>query len=162
MMPSTWPVNWLSKQFRVGLPELVTAIKGNGKTTKETPTTITITTIITTTITATKTTTITNNKTRVRKLPGPMLQPQLRIEVILGIYQSATITTFTIVGDALQSVRSAKELVIWRNIVELYFQVNVMISCRMRRVMGVVRKDILRTSVLRQGTSIMRELVREL
>ncbi|GJU14858.1 putative reverse transcriptase domain-containing protein [Tanacetum coccineum] len=40
--------------------------------------------------------------------------------------------------------------------------VHVMISCRMRRVMGVVRKDILRTSVLRQGTSIMRELVREL
>ncbi|GJW80866.1 putative reverse transcriptase domain-containing protein [Tanacetum coccineum] len=29
---------------------------------------------------------------------------------------------------------------------------------KMRRVMGVVRKDILRTSVLRQGTSIMREL----
>ncbi|GJV67183.1 putative reverse transcriptase domain-containing protein [Tanacetum coccineum] len=41
------------------------------------------------------------------------------------------------VGDALQSVRSAKELVIWRRIVELYFQVHVMISCRMRRVMGV-------------------------
>ncbi|GJW04056.1 putative reverse transcriptase domain-containing protein [Tanacetum coccineum] len=55
-----------------------------------------------------------------------------------------------------------KELVIWRRIVELYFQVHVMISCRMRRVIGVVRKDILRTSVLRQGTSIMRELVREL
>ncbi|GJU56394.1 putative reverse transcriptase domain-containing protein [Tanacetum coccineum] len=36
------------------------------------------------------------------------------------------------VGDALQSVRSAKELVIWRRIVELYFQVHVMISCRMR------------------------------
>ncbi|GJY85472.1 reverse transcriptase domain-containing protein [Tanacetum coccineum] len=63
-MPSTWPVNWLSKQFRVGLPKLVTAIKGNGKTTKETPTTITITTTITTTTTtATETTTITNNKT---------------------------------------------------------------------------------------------------
>ncbi|GKE51172.1 putative reverse transcriptase domain-containing protein, partial [Tanacetum coccineum] len=30
-----------------------------------------------------------------------------------------------------------KELVIWRRIVELYFQVHVMISCRMRRVMGV-------------------------
>nr|GEX69064.1 hypothetical protein [Tanacetum cinerariifolium] len=41
MMPSTWPVNWLSKQFRVGLPELVKEIKGSGKTTKETPTTIT-------------------------------------------------------------------------------------------------------------------------
>ncbi|GJR46812.1 putative reverse transcriptase domain-containing protein [Tanacetum coccineum] len=31
-----------------------------------------------------------------RKLPGPMLQPQLRIEVMLGIYESATIATFTI------------------------------------------------------------------
>ncbi|GKG20283.1 hypothetical protein Tco_0380084, partial [Tanacetum coccineum] len=27
MMPSTWHVNWLSKQFRVGLPELGKAIK---------------------------------------------------------------------------------------------------------------------------------------
>ncbi|GKA07276.1 putative reverse transcriptase domain-containing protein [Tanacetum coccineum] len=34
---------------------------------------------------------------------GSMLQPQLRIEVMLGIYQSATVATFTIVGDALQS-----------------------------------------------------------
>ncbi|GJY37763.1 putative reverse transcriptase domain-containing protein, partial [Tanacetum coccineum] len=31
-----------------------------------------------------------------RKLPGPMLQPQLRIEVMLGIYQSETVATFTI------------------------------------------------------------------
>ncbi|GKF93126.1 hypothetical protein Tco_0279845 [Tanacetum coccineum] len=83
-----------------------------------------------------------SNKKKYKNLPMPMLQPQLRIEVMLGIYQSATIATFTIVGDALQSVRSAKELVIWRRIVELYFQVHVMISCRMRRVMGVVRKDI--------------------
>nr|GEX34759.1 hypothetical protein [Tanacetum cinerariifolium] len=74
MMPSTWPVNWSSKQFRVRLLELVKAIKGNGKTTKETPTTITPTT----TKTRTETTTITNNKTGGRKLPGPMLQPQLR------------------------------------------------------------------------------------
>ncbi|GKF78199.1 hypothetical protein Tco_0230669, partial [Tanacetum coccineum] len=108
--------DWLSKQFRVGLPELVKAIKGSGKTTKETTT-------------ATETTTITSNKTGGRKLPGPMLQPQLRIEVMLGIYQSATIGTFTIVGDAFQSVRSAKELVIWRRIVELYFQVHVMMMC---------------------------------
>ncbi|GKF67374.1 hypothetical protein Tco_0197053, partial [Tanacetum coccineum] len=48
------------------------AIKGNRKTTKETPTTITITTTITTT-TTTETTAITNNKTGGRKLPGPML-----------------------------------------------------------------------------------------
>ncbi|GKF84703.1 putative reverse transcriptase domain-containing protein [Tanacetum coccineum] len=79
MRQSTWPVNWSSNQFRVGLLELVKAIKGNGKTTKETPTTITITT----TTTATKTTTITNNKTGGRKLPGPMLQPQPRVDVML-------------------------------------------------------------------------------
>ncbi|GKB47897.1 putative reverse transcriptase domain-containing protein, partial [Tanacetum coccineum] len=91
--PSTWPVNWSNKQFRVGLLELVKAIKGNGKTTKETPTTITPTT--TTTTTATETTTITNNKTGGRKLPGPMLQPQLRVEGMLGIYQSATVVTLT-------------------------------------------------------------------
>nr|GEZ52032.1 hypothetical protein [Tanacetum cinerariifolium] len=74
MMPSTWPVNWLSKQFRVGLPELVKAIKRNWKTTKETPPPPPPTT----TTTITETTTITNNKTGGRKLPGPMLQPQLR------------------------------------------------------------------------------------
>ncbi|GKB69611.1 putative reverse transcriptase domain-containing protein, partial [Tanacetum coccineum] len=55
----------------------------------------------------------------------PATSPQLRIEVMLGIYQSATVATFTIVGDALQSVRSAKELVIWRRIVELYFSYEV-------------------------------------
>ncbi|GJU31042.1 putative reverse transcriptase domain-containing protein [Tanacetum coccineum] len=146
---------------RVRLLELVKATKENGKITKETPTTTTITPTTTTTTTVTETTTITNNKTGDRKLPGPMLQPQLR-EGYVESNQSETIATFTIVGDALQSVRSAKELVIWRRIVELYFQVHVMISCRMRRVMGVVRKDILRTSVLRQGNQLMKELVKRL
>nr|GEX22158.1 hypothetical protein [Tanacetum cinerariifolium] len=87
MMPSTWLVNWSSKQFKVGLLELVKAIKRNRKTTKETPTTITSTT--TTTTTTTETTTITNNKTGGRKLPGPMLQPQLRVEnpnVVTGTF----------------------------------------------------------------------------
>ncbi|GJX59370.1 putative reverse transcriptase domain-containing protein [Tanacetum coccineum] len=107
-------------EFRVGLPELVKAIKGNGKTTKETPTTITITTTITTTTTtATETTTITNNKTGGRKLPGPMLQPQLRAGVMLEICQSATVATLTTIGNPLQS---DKELVIGRKIVELGFQ----------------------------------------
>ncbi|GKC02991.1 putative reverse transcriptase domain-containing protein [Tanacetum coccineum] len=58
-----------------------------------------------------------------RKLLGPMLQPQLRVEVMLGIYQSATVATLTIMGDALQGVKSAKELVIRRKIVGLGFQV---------------------------------------
>ncbi|GJW41361.1 hypothetical protein Tco_0067206 [Tanacetum coccineum] len=79
MMPSTWPVNWSSKQFRVGLLELVKAIKGNGRTTKETPPTITpitTTTTTTTTITTTATeTTITNNKTGGRKLHGYCCKP---------------------------------------------------------------------------------------
>ncbi|GJX12673.1 putative reverse transcriptase domain-containing protein [Tanacetum coccineum] len=48
MRQSTWPVNWSSKQFRVGLQESGKAIKGNGKTTRETTITITITTTTTT------------------------------------------------------------------------------------------------------------------
>ncbi|GJZ76357.1 putative reverse transcriptase domain-containing protein [Tanacetum coccineum] len=76
----------------------------------------------TTTTTATETTTITNNKTGGRKLPGPMLQPKLRVEVMLGNYQGATVAILTIIGDALQSVRSAKELVIKRKIAGLGFQ----------------------------------------
>ncbi|GKF18615.1 hypothetical protein Tco_0063533, partial [Tanacetum coccineum] len=111
MIPSTWPVNWLSKQFRVGLPELVKAIKGSGKTTKETTTT------------ATETTTITNNKTGGRKLPEPMMYPQLKIGVMLGIYQGETVATLTTMDNALQSVRSAKEPVIGRKIIGLGFQV---------------------------------------
>ncbi|GJY00112.1 putative reverse transcriptase domain-containing protein [Tanacetum coccineum] len=55
---------------------------------------------------------------------------------------AATVVTFTIVGDDLQSVRSAKELVIWRRIVELYFQMHVMISCRMQYVMGVQNPNV--------------------
>nr|GEW82973.1 putative reverse transcriptase domain-containing protein [Tanacetum cinerariifolium] len=104
MMPSTWLVNWLSKQFRVGPPELVKAIKGSGKTTKETPTTITPTT------TVTETTTITNNKIGGRKLPGPMLQHQLRVAVMQGTYQGATVASLTTMDNVLQSVESAKEL----------------------------------------------------
>ncbi|GJQ92259.1 hypothetical protein Tco_0003398 [Tanacetum coccineum] len=121
MMPSTWLVNWSSKQFRVGILELVKTIKGNRKTTKETPTTITSTT--TTTTIVIKTTTITNNKTGGRKLPGPMLQPQLKVEVMLEIYQGATIATLTTMGNAFQSVESDKELVIRRKIARLGFQV---------------------------------------
>ncbi|GJV66897.1 putative reverse transcriptase domain-containing protein [Tanacetum coccineum] len=44
------------------------------------------------------------------KLPGPMLQPQLRVRVMLGIYQGATIETLTTMGNVLQGVGSAKEL----------------------------------------------------
>ncbi|GJR11306.1 putative reverse transcriptase domain-containing protein [Tanacetum coccineum] len=116
----TWPVNWSSCSSGLGLLELVKAIKGNGKTTKETPTTITPTT----TTTATETTTITNNKIGDRKLPGPMLQPQLRVGVMLGIYQGETVETLTIMDNALQSVGGAKKLVIRRKTAELGFQVN--------------------------------------
>ncbi|GJT66530.1 hypothetical protein Tco_1018010 [Tanacetum coccineum] len=51
-----------------------------------------------------------------------MLQPQLRVGVMLGIYQGATIATLTTMGNALQSVESAKELVIRRKTTELGFQ----------------------------------------
>nr|GEU83123.1 hypothetical protein [Tanacetum cinerariifolium] len=41
-----------------------------------------------------------------------------------GIYQGATVATLTTIGNALQSVKSAKQLVIRRKIVELGFQRN--------------------------------------
>nr|GFA64905.1 putative reverse transcriptase domain-containing protein [Tanacetum cinerariifolium] len=47
-----------------------------------------------------------------RKLPGPMLQPQLRVGVMLEIYQGAIVATLTTMDNALQSVGGAKELVI--------------------------------------------------
>ncbi|GKE87327.1 hypothetical protein Tco_1564802 [Tanacetum coccineum] len=58
-----------------------------------------------------------------RKLPVPMLQLQLRVEVMLGIYQGAIVATLTTMGNALQGVGSAKELVIRRKTTELGFQV---------------------------------------
>ncbi|GJV61522.1 putative reverse transcriptase domain-containing protein [Tanacetum coccineum] len=132
-----------SKQFRVGLLELVKAIRGNGKTTKETPTTITPTT----TTTATETTTITNNKTRGRKLPGPMLQPQLRVKVMLEIYQSATIATLTIMGDALHRCHKCQRngnqetsLQVWRS------KVQELTLFKDVTVMDAVKKDITRTT----------------
>nr|GFC48074.1 reverse transcriptase domain-containing protein [Tanacetum cinerariifolium] len=39
-----------------------------------------------------------------------MLQPQLRVGVMRGTYQGATVATLTIMGNVLQSVKSAKEL----------------------------------------------------
>ncbi|GJR80342.1 hypothetical protein Tco_0151127 [Tanacetum coccineum] len=88
--------HWSSNQFRVRLLELVKVIKGNGKTTKETPITITITTTITTTTTrtATETTIIPSNKTGDRNLSGHMLQPQLEERFMLEIYQSAIDATY--------------------------------------------------------------------
>ncbi|GJX47422.1 putative reverse transcriptase domain-containing protein [Tanacetum coccineum] len=47
-----------------------------------------------------------------------MLQPQPRVGVMLGIYQGATVATLTTMGNALQSVRSAKELVTRRKTAE--------------------------------------------
>ncbi|GKF92185.1 hypothetical protein Tco_0278904 [Tanacetum coccineum] len=61
-----------------------------------------------------------------RRLLGPMWQPQLRLGVMLGIYQCATIATLTVMDNALQSVRGAKELVIRRKTIELGFQVQVL------------------------------------
>ncbi|GJV71626.1 putative reverse transcriptase domain-containing protein [Tanacetum coccineum] len=71
------------KQFQVGLQESGKAIKGNGKTTRETTITITITTTTTTTatITATETTIITSNKTGDRKMSRHMHSPQLEEKI---------------------------------------------------------------------------------
>ncbi|GJX36526.1 putative reverse transcriptase domain-containing protein [Tanacetum coccineum] len=84
----------------LGLPELVKAIKGSGKTTKETTTTTTTTTTIT------ETTTITSNKTgNGRHTARAMLAPNLRIVVMLGnLTMVQRVATFTLVGDALPIV----------------------------------------------------------
>ncbi|GJQ97065.1 putative reverse transcriptase domain-containing protein [Tanacetum coccineum] len=131
MRQSTWPVNWSSKQFRVGLQESGKAIKGSGKTTRETTITITITTTTTitatitttATITATETTIITSNKTGDRKMSGHMLQPQLEERFMLEIYQNVIGATYIIMDRVLKSVGDAKDLVTWRRIVELGFRV---------------------------------------
>ncbi|GKC72277.1 putative reverse transcriptase domain-containing protein, partial [Tanacetum coccineum] len=52
-----------------------------------------------------------------------MPQPRLRVGVMLGIYQGETVATLTTMGNALQSVGSAKELVIRRKIAGLGFRV---------------------------------------
>nr|GEW70855.1 retrotransposable element Tf2 [Tanacetum cinerariifolium] len=128
MMQSTWPVNWSIKQFRVGLQELVKAIKRSRKTTKEPTTTITPTT--TTIITETIISTISiNNRTIGRKLLEPMLQLQQNVEFMLGIYQNAISATYIIIDRALQDM---------------------------------VKRDTTGTSILREGTSQMKELMEEL
>ncbi|GJS23442.1 putative reverse transcriptase domain-containing protein [Tanacetum coccineum] len=113
MMPSTWPVNWLSKQSRVGLPELVKAIKGSGKTTKETTTTTTTTTA---TWETKKTTTITNNKTGGRKLPGPMLRPQLNMGYAGNLRKLQPLPSFHVVGRCPPRSEGAKNWSIWRRL----------------------------------------------
>ncbi|GKF33150.1 hypothetical protein Tco_0106350 [Tanacetum coccineum] len=54
---------------------------------------------------------------------GPMLLPQLRVGVMLGIYQGETVATLTTMENVLQGVESAKELVIRRKTTDLGFQV---------------------------------------
>nr|GEU88901.1 putative polyprotein [Tanacetum cinerariifolium] len=68
------------------------------------------------------TTPITNNQTKGKNLPEPMLQPQLRIGVMLEIYPSATIAIHITTVNALQSSRGAKEPDIERRIVGSDFQ----------------------------------------
>ncbi|GJX92227.1 putative reverse transcriptase domain-containing protein [Tanacetum coccineum] len=115
MRQSTWPVNWSSKQFRVGLQESGKAIKGNGKTTRET----------TITITATETTIITSNKTGDRKMSGHMLQPQMEERIYLEIYQNVNRVQLTHHGPCPQKCpENAKDLVTWRRIEELGPQVS--------------------------------------
>ncbi|GJX36140.1 putative reverse transcriptase domain-containing protein [Tanacetum coccineum] len=68
---------------------------------KTTPTTITPTTV---TVTATTTTINTTIRIGGKRLLGPILQPQLRVRVMLEPYQSATDATYTIMVNALRSV----------------------------------------------------------
>nr|GEZ22388.1 hypothetical protein [Tanacetum cinerariifolium] len=103
----------------VELQELGRITKRSGKSIKETPTTITPITI---TIEIRTTTLITTNKTEGKKLPEHMLQPQLRIRVMLDIYQNETIAIHITTVNALQSVKGAKEPNIKRMIVRQDFQ----------------------------------------
>ncbi|GKG37353.1 hypothetical protein Tco_0447526, partial [Tanacetum coccineum] len=95
---------------------------------------ITLTTITPTTVTATATATTTTNTTSGiggKTLLGPMLQPQLRVRVMLEPYQSATDATYTIMVNAFRSVKSVKNWVIKRWIVESDFQALVITTCGM-------------------------------
>ncbi|GKE17517.1 putative reverse transcriptase domain-containing protein, partial [Tanacetum coccineum] len=58
-----------------------------------------------------------------RKLPGHMLQLQLKVRFMLEIYQNAIGAIYIIMDRVLQSARDVKEWVTWRRIVELGFWV---------------------------------------
>ncbi|GJR21139.1 putative reverse transcriptase domain-containing protein [Tanacetum coccineum] len=112
---STWLVNWSSKQFRVDLQELVKAIKGSGKITKGTPTTITTTTTTTTTAMSTL---ITKGK----KLLEFIWLPQLIGETMLEMHHIATSVGCTITASALPNMVNVIGLGIQRKTAESGFQ----------------------------------------
>nr|GEX70717.1 putative reverse transcriptase domain-containing protein [Tanacetum cinerariifolium] len=132
---------WIEKieQFRVELQELVRVTKGSRKSVKEIP--ITITLIITTTTIET-TTPITNNQTEGKKLPEPMLQPQLRIGVMLEIYPCATVSTHITMVNSLQNFRGAKEPNIKRRIVGPDFHVQMLPLYKMWFVLVIVKRAL--------------------
>ncbi|GJT83957.1 putative reverse transcriptase domain-containing protein [Tanacetum coccineum] len=80
--------------------------KGNGRTTRGTTTT-------TTTATA-MSTLIINNRIGDKKLERFMLQPQLKVEAMLGTYHGATVVTHIIMASTLQSTKDVKGLDIKR------------------------------------------------
>ncbi|GKB36426.1 hypothetical protein Tco_0881368 [Tanacetum coccineum] len=88
-----------------------------------------------------------------KKLPGIMLQLLLRIAVMQGTYQSATIETPTTTVNVLQSAESVKEWVIWRKIVGPGHKVHVLLLFRTWFAMGVGTKGTTGTSVLKEGIS---------
>ncbi|GJT02440.1 putative reverse transcriptase domain-containing protein, partial [Tanacetum coccineum] len=113
-------------------------------------------------ITSSKPTTLHDAINMARELVEQLQElPQLRIGVILEIYPSATVETHIIMVNALQSVRGAKEPDIERRIVGSNFQVQMLPLYRMWFVLAVVKKGTTRTSVPRQGTNKIRELVQE-
>nr|GEY69776.1 hypothetical protein [Tanacetum cinerariifolium] len=109
--------NWWSKQSKERLQDQMKIIKGNGKNTRETTLTITITSkIITATVTTTTTTINTTRRLKDKRLLGPMLQPQLRVRLMLEPYLSVTDATYTTLIVTLRSVEGVKDWVIIKRI----------------------------------------------
>ncbi|GJW63875.1 hypothetical protein Tco_0115759 [Tanacetum coccineum] len=87
---------------------------------------------------------------------------QLRVKFMLEIYLSATVTTFTIVGNALRSVKSAKIAGIWRKIDRLdpkcrRLPLYKIVSCH-----GWGKKDHFRNRSPKAGNSRMWEIKKPL
>ncbi|GKA13245.1 putative reverse transcriptase domain-containing protein [Tanacetum coccineum] len=151
MRQSIWPVNWSSNQFRVGLLELVKAINGNGKTTRET--TITNYNISTTT------TTNNNNRNETKSSPatkqetgkcqGICCSPNWRKDLcwkftkMQPVQLTSSWTMSSEVPEFCQKYR-----VKWRRNCRVRLQGAGKVSCKCWELFrAVVRKDTTRTSV---------------
>nr|GEY01088.1 hypothetical protein [Tanacetum cinerariifolium] len=97
--------NWWSKRSKERLQDQMKIIKGNGKNTRETTLTTTITPkIITATVTTTITTISTTKRLKDKRLLGPMLQPQLRVRLMLEPYLNCKVRLLGTEDNPLRNV----------------------------------------------------------